>query len=193
MSGKHTERSVLDALHRRYCVPGGYGRPQRHVVAEKVPDHPWNPSRVLDAVLVDTWPGTGISHRDGGRGYGMHGVEVKVSRADLRRELEDPTKAGTFTDEGGILTHFWLLAPEAVLDHWRKLGIPEHWGVMSLREDGSIRALRTAPRLRERLTLEVSAAAVLSRRVHATTSTVCAAHGGTFDPRGIGKKADEGS
>jgi len=64
---------------------------------------------------------------------------------------------------------------------------------MSPREDGTIRTLRAAPRLRERLTLEVAAAAVLSRRVHATTSTVCAAHGGAFGPRGIGEKTDWGS
>lgn len=42
---------------------------------------------------------------------------------------------------------------------------------MSMREDGAIHALRTAPRLRERC-----------------SPGVCAAHGGTFDPRGIGEE-----
>lgn len=188
---QHTERSVLDALHRRHCVPGGHGRPQRRVIAEHLPDHPWAPRRVLDAVVVDTWPGAFDRVVDHGRGYGLHGIEVKVSRSDLRRELGDLSKAERFTD-GGFLTHFSVLAPAEVLKGWRTLGIPETWGVLSLREDGTIRALRAPRLLREQVHLSIAAAAILARRIHATTASACAAHGGTIDPRGSGAKTNWG-
>lgn len=184
----HTERSVLDALHRRYCVPGGHGRPQRYVVAEHYPDHPWMPRRTIDAVVVDTWPGT--FDRDAeATGYGLHGIEVKVSKSDLRRELTDLTKAGEFIndaglggEERGVLTHFSILAPAKVLDGWRGMGFPDQWGVLVLRDDGTIRAARKPARLREEARLTVGAAAILARCIHKTTAKHCARHGGTIDP-----------
>ena len=182
---EHTERSVLDALHRRYCVPGGPGRPQRYVVAEKVPDHPWSPRRIIDAVVVDTWPGS--FYQVESTGYGLHGIEVKVSVSDLRRELADLSKSGEFIEdvgadgaERGILSHYSILAPADVLQGWRGLGLPEGWGVLALRPDGSIRAARAPQRLRQQVRLSIGAAATLARRVHATAAGPCAEHGGTF-------------
>lgn len=193
---RYTERDVLDALHRRYCVPGGQGRPQRHLIAEHVPDHPWSPSRILDAIVVDTWPGP---HNEdawgsaGASGFSLHGIEVKVSLSDLRRELADLTKSGSFTEdtdrfgtERGVLTEFSILAPADVLKGWQGLGVPDRWGVMSLREDGTIRALRKAPRLRNETRLTIGSVASLTRAMHKTTVNQCARHGGTIDPQGKG-------
>lgn len=186
---KHTERSVLDALHRRYCVPGGHGRPQRYVIAEHVPDHPWMPRRTIDAVVVDTWPG---SFTDAATtGYGLHGIEVKVTRSDLRRELADLTKSGEFIDdtgrggeERGILSHYSILAPTDALKGWRDMGIPDTWGILTLKDDGTIRAARKPTRLRDEVRLTIGAAATLARAIHKTTAHHCARHGGTIDPNG---------
>lgn len=184
---KHTERSALDALHRRYCVPGGYGRPQRHVIAEHVPDHPWRPRRTIDAIVVDTWPGTYVNAE--AAGYGLHGIEVKVTRSDLRRELADLTKSGEFIDdtgrggeERGILSHYSILAPTDVLKGWRDMGIPDTWGILALKDDGTIRAARKPTRLRDEVRLTIGAAATLARAVHKTTAQHCTRHGGTIDP-----------
>lgn len=178
---KWTERAVLDALHRRYCVPGKYGRPQRHLIAEHVPDHPWMPRRIIDAIIVDTWPGS-FEHADL-TGYGLHGIEIKVSRSDLLRELADLSKSGEFINEHGqdgsergILSHYSILAPIDVLKGWKDMGLPEEWGVLSLRDDGTIRASRSPARLRNETRLTIGAATTLARRVHATAMKHCVNH-----------------
>jgi hypothetical protein len=81
-------------------------------------------------------------------GSGLVGHEVKVSRADLLVELDDPTKADPWAQ---YCTRWWLvvLAPEMV----DGLDIPVAWGVMappSGRRTRSMTVVREAPKLTPR-------------------------------------------
>lgn len=72
--------------------------------------------RYADAVAVSTYPS---------RGLYLHGLEIKVSRSDLMRELSEPRKA----DEIGRHCSYWsLVVPDEEII--KGLAIPESWGVL---------------------------------------------------------------
>lgn len=85
-------------------------------------------SRRADAVALNLWPSRGLEIR---------GFEIKVSRSDLRREFEDPSKA----DAVGAYCHTWCLATPVGLV---KTGdpIPAVWGLFEVGEDGAGRFKR---------------------------------------------------
>lgn len=88
------------------------------------------PSRYCDALFV---------HRDPSRGD-LVGVEIKVSRGDMRREREDPEKAATFSSR----VHDWYVAaPVGVL---RGADVPPRWGWLTVAEDGTVRQERVPER-----------------------------------------------
>jgi hypothetical protein len=110
-------------LRRKYApAANGTGMPE-HLLIWEVPvdGRPrWEggvPARQrIDAVAVGLW--TKTEHL-------VHGYELKVSRADLNRELKDPTKA-----QAGIeATDSWslVLAPDLLRDYDL---IPQGWGVL---------------------------------------------------------------
>ncbi len=88
------------------------------------------PSRYCDAMFV---------HRDPSRGD-LVGIEIKVSRGDMRRELADPAKAATFSSR----VHDWYVAaPVGVLSG---SDVPPRWGWLTIAEDGSVRQERVPHR-----------------------------------------------
>lgn len=143
----HTERTILDALHRRYRQFNGES--DRWVRAE----HPRNgtgfygytdeygdggsiaPLRTADFLAIDMWESAG--HR-------MIGHEVKISRSDWRRELADPSKAeawAQFCDE------WYVVAPVGIID---RNDLPAGWGLITVNELGAtrmaVRSKREVPR-----------------------------------------------
>lgn len=98
--------------------------------AFEVPDGPGRATRFCDAMFL---------HRDPLRGD-MIGVEIKVSRSDMRRELKDPAKARIFAER----VHDWFVAaPAGVL---RGSDVPPHWGWMTV-DDGGVRRVREPRRI----------------------------------------------
>lgn len=72
-------------------------------------------NRHLDAVAVGVWPS---------RGLFLHGIEIKVSRSDLKRELSQPEKAdevATYCDR------FYIAAPPSICE---PAELPETWGLI---------------------------------------------------------------
>jgi hypothetical protein len=127
MTEKHTERTVFEALHRRYRQFNGNSN--RWVHAE----HPRNgtgfygwsefsgrcvgPLRTADFVALDMWESAG--HR-------IIGHEVKVSRSDWRRELADPTKGEAWAQ----WCHEWyVVAPRGVVP---RAELPVGWGLIEV-------------------------------------------------------------
>lgn len=81
-------------------------------------------------------------------GAGLHGHEVKVTRADLLVELGDPTKADPWAQ---YCTRWWLVVPGPELVDG--LDVPAAWGVMappSGRRTRSMTVVRQAPKLSPR-------------------------------------------
>lgn len=125
----------------------------RFVVGVEVRDKAgFSARRTLDAVVFDTWPSKGLQ---------IHGMEIKVSESDLRRELHNPQKFGQFEP---LLDRFSIVAPLGVVD----LGIlPKNWGLYVPTDDGKLRARRKPLPLRAppRETIDRSFAAAFVRAV----------------------------
>ncbi len=89
--------------------------------------------RTADMLAISTWPS---------RGLYAEGIEVKVSRSDLQRELENPAKAD---DIARFCKYWWLAAPKGLAD---TLTIPDNWGLIevdaSRKEEGGVLKLKTS-------------------------------------------------
>jgi hypothetical protein len=127
---KHTERTMLDALHQRYNQKNGDSR--RYAVIE----HPCETGyfgRIADALVMDCWPSGGNE---------FHGFEIKVSRSDWLHELKDPLKAEAFKK---YMDRWWLVTPTK--DIVKPGELPPGWGHLTLSGTGWLRAAVPAPRL----------------------------------------------
>lgn len=141
MRHQWTERAMLDLLHERY-KSDELVRP-RYVCAEHVRSQAGDEApRAADFIAVDGWPSKGLA---------VSGHEVKVSRADWRRELADPGKAAEIAQH---CDYWWLVAPAGVafVDE-----LPERWGLLVpvvkshrawMRETIELRVARRPARLR---------------------------------------------
>ena len=148
-----TERTMLDALHRRYGAVLGNGR--RYVVAEHVRSHAsFDARRTADFVALDTWKS--------GK-FDLHGHEVKISRSDWLRELAEPEKAGEFTP---WMNRWWVVIADPSIV--RPGELPAAWGLLVLR-GSTLAAARTAPR-RETPLLPPTRFAALMRAVQKTAA-----------------------
>lgn len=110
--------------------------------------------RTLDAFAFHTWPS---------QGYRSIAFEVKVTRADFMREVTDPTKrepAERLAGECFFATPAGLLRPDEV---------PEGWGLMELRADGSV-AVRKAAAQRKPEPWPLAFVACIARRSAETPS-----------------------
>lgn len=81
-----------------------------------------------DAVALNLWPSRGLEVR---------GIEVKVSKSDIRRELVDPAKA----EAVGKYCHTWYLAVPKGLQ--LSALMPMAWGIMEV-EGGKVRVVKAA-------------------------------------------------
>jgi len=93
----------------------------------------WN-RRTADAIAMNLWKSRGLT---------LRGFEVKISRSDMRRELDDPSKAegvARFCDE------WYLVVPKGLVKDQAQ-DVPSGWGIMEADEtkDG-LRTLRAATR-----------------------------------------------
>ncbi len=103
---------------------------RRYAIAEEVGNKTGYQRRRLDMVVVDVYQSNG---------YSLEGIEIKVSKSDLRRELQDSSKHNIFFED---LDYYSLAAPSDVID---KDIIPKHWGIYAATfKDGewSLRTVR---------------------------------------------------
>lgn len=110
---EHTA-TMLDLVRQMY--PNGSMSLSHVVIEEVAPGTGWAGSqRWADVLVLGMWPSKGLT---------LDGYEIKASKADLKKELADPTKHEALAQ---YCDHWWLLAwDESVLLD----GIPESWGVM---------------------------------------------------------------
>lgn len=87
--------------------------------------------RTADAIAFGLWRS---------RGMIVHGFEVKISRADWRRELKNPGKA----DPIARYCDYWSIVAPAGIVHRDEL--PETWGLIELR-NSKLEKVRPAPRM----------------------------------------------
>ena len=120
-----TAADLMKALRTRYSPP-------EYELAEEVGDATgFGTRRHLDAVACGMWPS---------KGYHLLGFELKVSRADFLRELDQPEKRAAFES---MLHEFWFVLPSKLV---QKHEIPEGCGLMELRGDRLVRVVRATHR-----------------------------------------------
>lgn len=118
---------MIDLIRKRHEGPAW-------VVVPEVPNGTGsNVSRRADAIALGLWPS---------RGYEIHGYEVKVSRGDVRKELNDPSKADAV---GRFCDYWWLVVEDlSIIDG---LVVPSTWGILAPKL-GVLRVHRKAPKLK---------------------------------------------
>jgi hypothetical protein len=109
--------TILEALERHYRKPDG-GRDGEILIPEvQAPGS----TRRADLVRVGMWAS---------RGTGIDVHEVKVSRADWLRELDDPAKAEAWWP---YCNRFWVVALPGVVGEGE---LPAGWGLMEFPPSG---------------------------------------------------------
>lgn len=116
----------------RAALRAHYGR-EAVLVSEVGDSVGFDCKRHLDAVAIGCWPS---------RGLYLHGIEIKVSRSDARRELKDPSKADAVAR---FCDAFFLAAPEDML---RGDELPETWGLYEIKENGKVKLAKPAAKLK---------------------------------------------
>lgn len=91
--------------------------------------------RYADAIVVSLWPS---------RGIWIAGIEVKISRNDWLRELDQPDKSAEIQR---FCNHWWVAAPEGVVT---PAEIPATWGHYLVLTSGKqrVRTVKAAPKLK---------------------------------------------
>lgn len=121
-----TEKTLTDAAMEKW----GHGMKEmpRFVMAVQVHNGAgFRYSRKIDAIVLDTWPSKGIT---------LHGLEMKISKSDFRRELKNPQKHREFEP---YLDRFSIVAAPGVVS----LDVlPAKWGAYVLKDDGTLHTLR---------------------------------------------------
>lgn len=112
-----TEKTVLDAIEPRYRKPGNGGSGEYAFMRQVRNDAGFNASRTFDAVAVHLWPS---------RGFQVDVLEVKISRSDWLRELNDPAKAEAAFVVGD---RFIVAAPAGIVQVGE---LPPGWGLLEV-------------------------------------------------------------
>lgn len=104
-----TATEICAAMSKKWC------QPEWAIMWEVADATGGNARRRADAIMMSLWPSRGLE---------LHGVEIKISRADWRREALDPTKAESiakFCDRWYVHT-----SPGIITDLSE---VPPAWGV----------------------------------------------------------------
>lgn len=119
----------MNAEHIRAAIRNRYSDSRQYAVAEEVGLTTGYSHRRIDMIIVDCY---------GSNGFRIDGIEIKVSTADLRRELQDPEKHLAFFDK---IDYFTLAVPQGVAEPLIE-SIPQKWGILIVNEDGTTRYKR---------------------------------------------------
>jgi hypothetical protein len=112
MAGDAQAADVIAALERRFNPPS---RPREWATFSEVTDE--GQHRRIDWLCAHLWLN---------RGRLMHGVEVKVRRADWLKEIRAPKADSWFS----VVDYWWLAAPQGVVEDGE---LPATWGFLELR------------------------------------------------------------
>jgi len=123
MSDRIKTGQIRAALRRHFA------HPQRGIVFEVAQATGFNARRHIDAIGMDLWP----SH-----GLGIYAIEIKVSRSDWRRELQQPEKA---EELARFADYFVVAAPKGIVPQSE---LPAAWGLYEMHDDGKLVIARHA-------------------------------------------------
>lgn len=100
-----------------------YSDPNQYVCAAEVSPRTGAWERRIDFLVMNCYDSEQLK---------IQGYEIKISKSDLKRELEDPDKHAVFFD---AIDFYWLIAPKQVIDNIDL--IPPKWGIRAVWRDES--------------------------------------------------------
>jgi hypothetical protein len=140
-----TAATIREALERHYRKPGAPRDGEILIPEVSAPGS----NRRADLVRVGMWAS---------RGTGIDVHEIKVSRGDWLRELDEPAKAEAWWP---YCNRFWVVAPPGVA---RVSELPEGWGLLELPASGRRFKVVVKPATRTDVRLTVPLLVELLRR-----------------------------
>lgn len=133
---------ICAAMAKRWCAP------EWAIMWEVNEGTGYQTGRKADAVMMSLWPSRGLE---------LHGVEIKVSRADWKREAADPTKAEAIA---AFCDRWWIHTPRGIITDLSEL--PPAWGLREF--DGKVwRTIREAEKTEAKPITRTFLAALLRR------------------------------
>lgn len=136
---KPTTREVNEGLRRKYEGEDGNG--EEWVLIFEARDGAGYNGRggSCDLVAINTWPSRGLE---------VVGHEVKVSRSDFMKELEDPEKSQAFMR---FCDKWWLVVPKPWRSVVKETGeVPVGWGLLEVDVEGGRTRQVVAPKRLDR-------------------------------------------
>lgn len=127
----------MTAYEVRKALRSKFSDSRRYAIAEEVGLTTGYSHRRLDMMILDCYSSNG---------FRIDGIEIKVSTADLRRELADPEKHIAFFD---VIDYYTLACPAGVVEPLMDI-IPKKWGILIIGEDGQTRYKRKPLALEDR-------------------------------------------
>ena len=106
---KLTASDIRNAMSKRWTAP------EWAIMWEVANATGSNARRSADAVMMSLWPSRGLE---------LHGVEIKISRSDWKREAKDPSKAESIAK---YCDRWWIHTPVGIVDDLSDL--PPAWGL----------------------------------------------------------------
>lgn len=120
--------STWDVLRNKFPA-------NEYVLLKEVSDQSgFSRSRSLDFMLINLWAS---------RGFSIHGIEQKSNRGDWLKELKAPAKQ---ENHFKYCDYFWLLTDKEGVAKIEE--IPPTWGWYHIKENGTVRTMKNAPKLK---------------------------------------------
>ncbi len=109
--------------------------------------------RFADCIAVNAFPSMG---------YAIHGIEIKVARGDLLKEMDDPSKSNEFFQ---YCDRWFIACPKGMI---KKEEIPAPWGIIFVNEKGESRIYKQALQNEEKKPVSIGLFVSMLRRVRDT-------------------------
>lgn len=154
-----TSSDICAALRERYK------QPEWCLFFEVANGTGGNAKRHADALAMNMYPS---------RGLAILGFEIKVSRSDLKRELDNPNKA---EEVAQYCNEWWLAVPKGLIKPDDNIPIP--WGIIEC-DNGLLRVTKKAQPLEPKLVTKSFMAAVLRSAGKVDEGTVRAARDAAY-------------
>lgn len=136
-----TTADIMAAMRDKY-------QPPQWAALYEVADSTGFGTRRCDCMAMSLWPSKGLH---------LHGHEVKASRSDWLKELQDPSKAETFAKH---CHYWWIVAARGIV---KPEEMPARWGLMELTSHGNLR-VKAAATIRDNCELNYAILAAMLRR-----------------------------
>lgn len=123
----------MDDKFIRKSIRNKFSSFRQYVVIEEVccttGFYNYNTPRRIDVVILDCFESNY---------FAIEGIEIKISKADLMRELNDPEKHEVFFND---IDFYTIAAPKDLLKENKAL-IPEKWGLLGINDEGVAKYIR---------------------------------------------------